>query len=911
MLNFSKHQTAKRSMIRLVVAMSVVTATLATVAQAADKKPAGDKAPKINFIDHVLPILRQKCGSCHNTDKKTADLDLTSYIGTMQGGGSGPVIEPGSASDSYLFELITHQAEPKMPPDSEKMPAEMLAVIEKWIDGGALETAGSKAMAPKKPKFDFSLKGAPTGKPEGPPPMPGRLNLEPVVHTERTTAVTALATSPWAPLVAVSGQQQVLLYHSQTLAFLGTLPFPEGVPHVLKFSSTGDLLLAAGGRGGASGRVVVWNIKTGERVIEVGDELDAVLAADISADQTMVALGGPARVVRIYSTADGSLLHELKKHTDWIYSISFSPDGVLLATGDRNGGMFVWEGYTAREYASLRGHSAAITGLTWRSDSNILASSSEDGGIRLWEMENGGNVKTWSAHGGGAAAVEFTRDGRLVSCGRDRTAKLWDQAGKQLLAFPSFPDIALRITHCDETNHVIAGDWSGAIHVWNAADGKPVGDLTMNPATLAERLTAAEQQLAVQQAELKKQTDANTAAQAAATKATADVAAAKKAVADTQAQHNQAVEAAKAAKAALDAATAEHQAVAKTMATLDPLVPLLKESATKAQEAAAKNPEDKELAAAVAQLAEQMTKNSAALEAAKKALPEKAALLEKSKQALDAADKQVVDTKAAFDAAGKQLATVEPLLKPAVDKAAATQQAVNAVTAQVATSQAAVARWQNEIEFTKKLTVLAEVKANHAQLAGVAAEAAAELKNSEAQLVQANTGVATAEANVQAANTTVQQTKDAIAAATAQAAKTTTTIATLDATVASLNETAAKAAQAVEKSGGDADVAAITAQVKVVVDKKNADLAAAKKSLEETKAALAKAKTDLAAAEKNAVAMVAALEAAKKVVVDQTAAVQVAKDKFAAAKQAADAAEQLVEKTQDEVKGHPQLAGKA
>lgn len=30
---------------------------------------------KVTFQDHVQPIFRQHCGSCHNTDKKTADLD--------------------------------------------------------------------------------------------------------------------------------------------------------------------------------------------------------------------------------------------------------------------------------------------------------------------------------------------------------------------------------------------------------------------------------------------------------------------------------------------------------------------------------------------------------------------------------------------------------------------------------------------------------------------------------------------------------------------------------------------------------------------------------------------------------------------------------------------------------------------
>jgi WD40 repeat protein len=259
----------------------------------------------------------------------------------------------------------------------------MIETIRNWIDGGVLENSGSKAVVVKKKKFDFALKDAPTQRPTV-PPMPTRMSLEPVIHTTSTTSVAALATSPWSPLAAVAGQKQVLLYHTESLQLLGTLPFPEGVPQVLKFSRNGSLLLAGGGRGGASGRVIVWDVKTGERIFEIGSELDAVLAADISSDQQLIALGGPSRVVRIYATRTGQLLHELRKHTDWIYSIEFSPDSVLLATGDRNGGLFVWEGWTGREYLTLKGHTKSVTEVSWRSDSNILATSSEYATVKLW-----------------------------------------------------------------------------------------------------------------------------------------------------------------------------------------------------------------------------------------------------------------------------------------------------------------------------------------------------------------------------------------------------------------------------------------------------------------------------------------------------------------------------------------------
>lgn len=453
---------------------------------------------KITYDDHAQAILRQRCSTCHNSNRLEGDLDLTNYTNLMQGGGSGEVILPGDSEGSYLFNLVTHDDEPSMPPDSDPIPEAEIEILQKWIDGGALENKGSKAIIIEKPTVGLALSGPVNERPEV-APMPARLVKETVIRTPHDMLVTSLATSPWAPLVAVAGQHQVLLYHSDSLELLGVIPFPEGQPNVLKFSRNGQLLLVGGGHNGASGRVVVFNVQTGERVIEVGDELDTVLAADISSDQSMIALGGPQRLVRVYSTSNGELLYEITKHTDWVFAIEFSADGVLLATGDRSGGLLVWEAMTGREYLDLRGHKGPVTSVSWRDDSNVLASASEDRTAKTWELENGGQLKSWTAHGGGVASIEFTRDGRLVTCGRDRTAKLWGQDGKQQRVFEAFGDLATAVTFCDETDRVIGGDWTGEVRVWTAADGKRVGNLTGNPETLEERIAHAETELAARQ----------------------------------------------------------------------------------------------------------------------------------------------------------------------------------------------------------------------------------------------------------------------------------------------------------------------------------------------------------------------------------------------------------------------------
>ena len=442
----------------------------------------------MNFNDNASKIFQGRCNTCHNADKQSGGLNLTTYATLMEGGGSGPAVEPGDPDNSWLFLLVSHQETPQMPPDAPRMPDAELEVLRAWIEGGAPESAGSAVSVAKTPKMEFRLDPSAIGKPSGEPAMPQGLPTEPVLVNDRPGAVMALAASPWAPLVAIGQYRQVLLYDTTDHHLAAVFPFPEGDVATLKFTRDGDLLLAGGGRGGQSGRVVVWDVKTGERIIEAGEEYDLVLDADLSPDRSLIALGGPSKVLRVYSTADNSLVYEQRKHTDWVTAVAFSPDGVLLASGDRNGGTLVWEARTGREFYVLGGHGAVVTAMDWRLDSNVLATSSEDASVKLWDMFTGNQIKTWNAHGGGVTSVRFAKDGRLVTTGRDRVAKLWQQDGKQLQTFAGFADLALNaeVGHDDAT--IIAGSFDGQVRLYNAAATEAVAELRANPLPVAARL---------------------------------------------------------------------------------------------------------------------------------------------------------------------------------------------------------------------------------------------------------------------------------------------------------------------------------------------------------------------------------------------------------------------------------------
>lgn len=844
---------------------------------------AEEKAPpKVTYDDDVKPIFQQKCFSCHNPDKKSADLDLTNFTNLMQGGASGASVEAGDASASYLYDLVSHKSEPIMPPESPKIPDEMIETIRKWIEGGLLENSGSTAKASKKKKFDMGLAGPSTERPSV-VPLPARMSLEPVLYSPQRTAVDAIATSPWAPLAALSSHKQVLLYNTQSLDLIGVLPFPEGVPRVLKFSRNGNLLLAGGGVGGASGRVVVWDIQTGERIIEVGEELDEVLAADISSDQKLVALAGPQRVVRIYATETGQLLHEIRKHTEWVTSMEFSPDSVLLATGDRNGGLFVWEGWTGREYLALPGHTAAITDVSWRGDSNVVASSSEDATIRLWEMENGGQVKNWAAHGGGALSVEFTRDSRLFSCGRDKTPKLWDQNGAQQIAFEAFGDLAMRVTFCDETNRAISGDWTGEIRVWNAADGARVGQLVMNVRPLEDRLAEAIQTLAAKQTAHQPLAAAFQGALAAHEKLKAEFTTAQQQAAESKAKAEAAAAALATAKETLTTASADYTVAKKAADEAVASLPVIKQAAETAAAAVAQSPADASLATAAATIQSTFVEREKQTSASVATAAVNLAAMQKATADVATAEKLATGTTAAMAAAVANEQRLMPLVKPAEDAFAAAKMAFDQSSTEVAAAQQLVTRWTDELAFDKQMVelttrrgemmkMLEEQENSLAVLQATADEATAALATGGSELTAAQGELTANQTAYKAALATVETSKQTLVAATQAKNAAAATVTMLQQLIAKLGESSGKAVEALALQKDDPALTAIAQSLENVIIEKTKLLEAANGELVMKSAAEKVATAALSTNAKAAADLLAAEPALQKKVADLTAA---------------------------------------
>jgi WD40 repeat protein len=446
---------------------------------------------KATFQDQVLPLIEANCSKCHNPDKRKADLDLTSYSATLKGSGSGVVVASGNPDGSKLWKALTHAEEPFMPPNRPKLTDKELEIFKQWILGGLIEKAGGQAVAAAKPGLDLTLNTDTLAKPDGPRPMPCDLPCAPVVHTARMNAITALASSPWAPVVALGGQKQVLFFNTDTFEPLGVLPFSQCQPADLKFSRNGKLVLASGGIGAKLGRLVLWDVLTGQPLAVLDNEYDTILAVDIRPDQSQIAFGGPNRLVKIFSLKEGDVQFKIKKHTDWVTAVAFSPNGQILATADRNGGISLWDPDNGQELFTLPGHKSAVTSLSWRADSKLLASSSEDGTVKLWETKEGKRVKNWTAHSSGVLCVAYAPDGKFVTCGRDNAITLWDANAAKLRSFDFFGNIPIRVAFNQDGTRITGTDFAGRVAVWNSADGKRLAELDPNPPLLADQIAEA------------------------------------------------------------------------------------------------------------------------------------------------------------------------------------------------------------------------------------------------------------------------------------------------------------------------------------------------------------------------------------------------------------------------------------
>lgn len=134
------------------------------------------------------------------------------------------------------------------------------------------------------------------------------------------------------------------------------------------------------------GRVVCWDVATGEKAFVLKGPGDSAIALAFSPDGATIATGGTDKTVRLWDIASGEVKKTLDGHEDIVASIAFSPDGTMLATGSMDHTAMLWDVETRERLASFVADTECVRSLAFSPDGGTLVTTGREGSPKLWDI---------------------------------------------------------------------------------------------------------------------------------------------------------------------------------------------------------------------------------------------------------------------------------------------------------------------------------------------------------------------------------------------------------------------------------------------------------------------------------------------------------------------------------------------
>ena len=307
-----------------------------------------------------------------------------------------------------------------------------------------------------------------------------------IVHTlpgHEKNAISVAFSRDGRLLASASTGEGVKLWDAQTWLLLRTFPAHPHPVSALAFSPDGSQLAESN----FDRKVNLWNSATGE-LLHAWEHSGIVTALAFSPNGRHVASGGQDKTVRVWDTATGRELLGLRGHTDTCGCLAFSPDpdGWRLASASTDRTIRVWDatplrGYKGQEVLIFARHDDELRSVVVSPDGRRVASAGVGADVKVWDVATG----EVSANFDGSTVIVFCLawqpDGRRIASagwdGRLHTVWVWDAwTGKPIFHLPPGPE-SFVVAFSPDGRHLVTGKRSGALQVWDAATGQPVGEL--------------------------------------------------------------------------------------------------------------------------------------------------------------------------------------------------------------------------------------------------------------------------------------------------------------------------------------------------------------------------------------------------------------------------------------------------
>jgi WD40 repeat protein len=363
------------------------------------------------FSKQVLPILREKCWSCHSGQTPTSGYSLETRDKLLAGGRHGAAIIVGKGKESLFVRYLTGEVKPLMPP-SGGLDMDKIALVRRWIDEGA-----------KVDSFNYT------------PPKIAAPKI--VSHDVKQIApITAMAFSPDGTRAAIAGYRGVRIFNAKTSEIAATWGGAADQVQAVAWSSDGKLLAMAGGVPGERGEIVIADAQTGKPIRTLGEHSEVVYAVAFKPNSHELASGSLDKTARIWNADTGQCSKMIKDHADAIFGVAYSPDGKYLATasGDRTAKLFdPTQNY--KRVATLNAHQDGVTRVAFSPDGKLLATGGWDKTVRVWEVkpQNMDNpLRTMGTGDGQVTDCQFSPAGNiLLFGGSDTVVRVYNGTGEQ------------------------------------------------------------------------------------------------------------------------------------------------------------------------------------------------------------------------------------------------------------------------------------------------------------------------------------------------------------------------------------------------------------------------------------------------------------------------------------------------
>ena len=248
--------------------------------------------------------------------------------------------------------------------------------------------------------------------------------------------------------------------------------FLESPLNGAEFAKDGRYVVTAG----ADGTVAFCDLTGNSEFSPWISHTDEIENVSFSSDGRFVAIASANSVQVLETVSKKKVLSLTAPGT--VYSVRFSPDGTRIATasgGETEGYVLLWDAVTGERLAEISKADFAYRCASFSPDGKRLVTACEDKTAQVWDLA-GRPIGQPIRHSGWVYYAAFSPDGRrVVTASFDGRAQVCDaETGRPALPQLKHSAGVKRAEFSPDGRYVITAGWDFTARIWSATTGEPV-----------------------------------------------------------------------------------------------------------------------------------------------------------------------------------------------------------------------------------------------------------------------------------------------------------------------------------------------------------------------------------------------------------------------------------------------------